>query len=131
MKCALCGKTSIDTKIRQFPLSPEARAMLRRQFGINPDEAFVQTAVCRECLALPYAERNRLRRPLKANRTNTGASCLEIPSIKAGIKIRTLALCTYVAARFRSRAHSSPHSPLRIRFAVQSSRMSETRDSDR
>jgi hypothetical protein len=60
MKCALCGKTSIDTKIRQFPLSPEARAMLRRQFGINPDEAFVQTAVCRECLALPFAGRNKL-----------------------------------------------------------------------
>ena len=60
MKCALCGKTSIDTKIRQFPLSPEARAMLRRQFGINPDEAFVETAVCRECLALPFAERNQL-----------------------------------------------------------------------
>jgi hypothetical protein len=60
MKCALCGKTSIDTKIRQFPLSPEARAMLRRQFGINPDEAFVQTAVCRECLALPFAQRNEL-----------------------------------------------------------------------
>jgi hypothetical protein len=60
MKCSLCGKTSIDTKIRQFPLSPEARAMLRRQFGINPDEAFVQTAVCRECLALPFAERNQL-----------------------------------------------------------------------
>ena len=60
MKCALCGKISIDTKIRQFPLSPEARAMLRRQFDINPDEAFVQTAVCRECLALPFAERNKL-----------------------------------------------------------------------
>lgn len=60
MKCALCGKTSIDTKIRQFPLSPEARAMLRRQFGINHDEAFVQTAVCHECLALPLAERNKL-----------------------------------------------------------------------
>lgn len=60
MKCSLCGETSIDTKIRQFPLSPEARAMLRRQFGINHDEAFVQTAVCRECLALPLAERNEL-----------------------------------------------------------------------
>jgi hypothetical protein len=60
MKCSLCGKTSIDTKIRQFPLSPEARAMIRRQFGINPDEAFVETAVCRECLALPFAERNQL-----------------------------------------------------------------------
>ena len=60
MKCALCGKTSIDTKIRQFPLSPEARAMLRRQFGINPDEALVQTAVCGECLALPFAERNKV-----------------------------------------------------------------------
>ena len=59
MKCSLCGETSIDTKIRQFPLSPEARAMLRRQFDIN-DEAFVQTAVCRECLALPFAERNKL-----------------------------------------------------------------------
>jgi hypothetical protein len=60
MKCALCGKTSIDTKIRQFALSSEARAMLRRQFGINHDEAFVQTAVCRECLALPFTERNKL-----------------------------------------------------------------------
>ena len=66
MKCALCGKTSIDTKIRQFPLSPEARAMLRRQFGINPDEAFVQTAVCRECLALPYAERNRAQKAIES-----------------------------------------------------------------
>jgi hypothetical protein len=60
VKCALCSKTSIDTKIRQFPLSPEARAMLRRQFGINTDEAFVQTAVCSECLALPFPERNKL-----------------------------------------------------------------------
>jgi hypothetical protein len=60
MKCALCGKASIDTKIRQFPLSPEARAMLRRQFGLDHEEAFVQTAVCRECLALPLAERNEL-----------------------------------------------------------------------
>jgi len=34
--------------------------MIRRQFGINPDEAFVQTAVCRECLALPSAELNKL-----------------------------------------------------------------------
>ena len=60
MKCDLCGNTSVDTKIRHFPLSPEARAMLRRQLGINPDEAIVQTAVCRECLALPFAERNKL-----------------------------------------------------------------------
>ena len=48
------------TKIRQFPLSPKVRAMLRRRFDINPDEAFVQTGGCRDCLALPFAERNKL-----------------------------------------------------------------------
>jgi len=60
MKCVLCGMTSIDVKIDQFPLSPEARDMLRRKFGINPDEALAENGVCRQCLALPPNQRNKL-----------------------------------------------------------------------
>jgi hypothetical protein len=60
MKCVLCGKTSIDAKVEQFPLSPEAREMLKRQLGINPDEALAKSGVCHGCLALPFAERNEL-----------------------------------------------------------------------
>jgi hypothetical protein len=60
MKCVLCGRTSIDVKIDQFPLSPEAREMLKRIFGINPDEVLANSGVCRLCLALPFAERNKL-----------------------------------------------------------------------
>ena len=60
MKCVLCCRTSIEVKIDQFPLSPEARVMLKRKFGINPDEALANIGVCHECLALPFAERNKL-----------------------------------------------------------------------
>jgi hypothetical protein len=60
MKCVLCGMTSIDVKIDQFPLSPEAREMLRRKFGINPDEALAENGVCRQCLALPSNQRDKL-----------------------------------------------------------------------
>jgi hypothetical protein len=60
MKCVLCGKTSIDAKIDQFPFSPEAREMLRRKFGVNSDETLAESGVCRDCLALPLAERNKL-----------------------------------------------------------------------
>jgi hypothetical protein len=60
MNCVLCGMTSIDVKIEQFPLSPEARKMLRRKFRINPDEALAENEICRECLALPFDERNKL-----------------------------------------------------------------------
>lgn len=60
MKCVLCGKTSIEVKINLFPLSPEARKMLLKQFGIDPDEALASHGVCRECLALPVGERKKL-----------------------------------------------------------------------
>jgi hypothetical protein len=60
MNCVLCGMTSIDVKIDQFPLSPEARKMLKRKFGINPGEALVENEICGECLALPFDERNKL-----------------------------------------------------------------------
>ena len=60
MKCVLCGKTSIEVKIDLFPLSPEARKMLLKQFGIDPDEALASHGVCRECLALPVDERKKL-----------------------------------------------------------------------
>lgn len=67
MNCVLCGKTSIDVKIDQFPLSPEARKMLKSKFGINPDEALAEHRVCRECLALPFAERNKLAKKVLQN----------------------------------------------------------------
>jgi hypothetical protein len=60
MKCVLCGKTSIEVKINLFPLSPEARKMLLKQFDIDPDEALASHGVCRECLALPVGERKKL-----------------------------------------------------------------------
>jgi len=60
MECLLCGKTSIETKIDQFPLSAEARKMLRKQFGIDPDAALASHGICRECLALSVAERRKL-----------------------------------------------------------------------
>ncbi len=60
MKCVLCGKTSIEVKIDPFPLSLEARRMLQKQFGIDPDAALASHGVCRECLALPVGERRRL-----------------------------------------------------------------------
>ena len=86
MKCALCGKTSIDARIRQFPLSPEARAMLRRQFDII-DEAFVQTAVCRECMALPLAERNKLaQEAIKIETDEHRRELLEDTSTNVGIE---------------------------------------------
>ena len=60
MKCVLCGKTSIEIEIERFPLRPEARKMLLKQFGINPDEALASYGACRECLALPVGERKEL-----------------------------------------------------------------------
>jgi hypothetical protein len=60
MKCVLCGKTSIEVKINLFPLSPEARKMLLKQFGIDPDEALASHGVCRKCLALPVGKRKKL-----------------------------------------------------------------------
>ncbi len=60
MKCVLCGRTSIEVKIDLFPLSPEARKMLQKQFGIDPDAALASHGVCRECLALPVGERRKL-----------------------------------------------------------------------
>jgi len=60
MKCVLCGTASIDAKIVQFPLSPEAREMLKRQLAISSNEAFTKIGVCRECLALPPAEQKKL-----------------------------------------------------------------------
>ncbi len=60
MNCVLCGITSIDVKIDQFPLSPEARKMLRRKFSVSPDEALAENEVCPACLALPFDQRNKL-----------------------------------------------------------------------
>jgi hypothetical protein len=60
MKCVLCGGTSREKKIDQFPLSPGAREMLKRQFGLNPDEALSIHGVCRACLNLPVDQRNKL-----------------------------------------------------------------------
>jgi hypothetical protein len=60
MKCVLCGGTSREIKIDQFPLSPGAREMLKRQFDLNPDEALSIHGVCRACLNLPVAQRNKL-----------------------------------------------------------------------
>jgi hypothetical protein len=60
MRCVLCGNTSIEVKINLFPLSPEARKMLLKQFGIDPDEALVSRGLCRECLALPVVDRKKL-----------------------------------------------------------------------
>jgi len=60
MNCVLCGKTSIDAKIEQFPLSPEARQMLKRELGIDPDVALPNHGVCRECLALPPTTQRKL-----------------------------------------------------------------------
>jgi len=52
VKCALCGKTSVQIKIDLFPFSPEARKMLQKQFGTDADEALASQGVCRECLDL-------------------------------------------------------------------------------
>ncbi len=68
MKCVLCGKTSIQVKIDQFRLSPEARKMLQKQFGIDPDAALASHGVCHECLALPVGERKGW--PRRLSRTN-------------------------------------------------------------
>ncbi len=60
MTCVLCGRTLREAKIDQFPLSAEAREMLRRHFGIDPNQALLVHGVCRPCLNLPAAERNEL-----------------------------------------------------------------------
>ena len=60
MKCVLCGKTSIEIEIERFPLHPEARKMLLKQFRINPDAALASYGTCRECLALLVGERKEL-----------------------------------------------------------------------
>jgi hypothetical protein len=60
MKCVLCGGTSREIKIDQFPLSDGAREMLKRRFGLDPEEALSIHGVCRACLNLPVAQRNKL-----------------------------------------------------------------------
>jgi hypothetical protein len=60
MKCVLCGRTPIETKIDPFPLNPEARGMLSKQSGIDPDDAAASYGVCLECRALPIVERAKL-----------------------------------------------------------------------
>ena len=60
MKCVLCGRTSREIKIDQFPLSDGAREMLKRHFGLDPDEALSINGLCRACLNLPDAQRNKL-----------------------------------------------------------------------
>ena len=60
MRCVLCNQTSAEAKIDLFPLSPRVRAMLLRQFGIDPDEALRYHGVCRKCLTLPADARNNL-----------------------------------------------------------------------
>ena len=60
MKCVLCGMTSTETKMEQFPLASEAREMLKRQLAIQSDEAFAKVGICSECLALPSAEQKKL-----------------------------------------------------------------------
>ena len=50
MNCVLCGKTSIQVDIDLFPFSPEARKMLEKRFGIEPDSTL---AARREFAALP------------------------------------------------------------------------------
>ncbi len=50
----------MEAKIDLFPLSPKARNMLLRLFGIDPDEALTYHGVCRPCLLLPVDERNEL-----------------------------------------------------------------------
>lgn len=84
--------TSIEVKLDQFPLSPEARNMLRRKFGVNPDEALAENEICRECLVLPLDERNRLaEKAIKsAHQTKTGAQRFKLPSRKLEIEIRAL-----------------------------------------
>ena len=60
MKCVLCGSTPIETNIGPFPLNPEARGMLSKQSGIDPDDALASHGVCQECRALPLGEREKL-----------------------------------------------------------------------
>lgn len=60
MKCVLCGRTPIETKIGPFPLNPEAQGMLSKQSGIDPDDAVASHGVCEECRALPIGERAKL-----------------------------------------------------------------------
>jgi hypothetical protein len=60
MECVLCHKTSTEVAIDPLLLRPEIRTILQKQLGINPDKAFAKEAICRECLALPFGERNKL-----------------------------------------------------------------------
>ncbi len=60
MECVLCRKTSTEVAIDPFLLGSEARRMLQKQFGIDPDAVFADEAICRECLALPFGERKKL-----------------------------------------------------------------------
>jgi hypothetical protein len=76
MKCVLCAKTSIEVDIEPFFLSPGAREMLQEQFCINPDEALANHAICRECLDLPFAERNKLAE--KAIRSGRDENCRDL-----------------------------------------------------
>ena len=60
MECVLCRKTSTEVAIEPLSLGTEARRMLQKQFGIDPDEVFANEAICRECLALPFGERKKM-----------------------------------------------------------------------
>lgn len=60
MECVLCRKTSTEVAIDRLSLRPEARVMLQKQFGFDPDEVFATEAICQECLALPFGERNKM-----------------------------------------------------------------------
>jgi hypothetical protein len=72
MKCVLCCEKSADAEIEQFPLSPDAREALRKQYGLDPDEDLAGRGICAKCLALPRElaekaikdEENELRRYL-------------------------------------------------------------------
>lgn len=63
MKCVLCGRTVIETRIDSFPLNPEARGMLSRQSGIDADDFVASQGICQVCRALPVGERERLTAP--------------------------------------------------------------------
>jgi len=47
MTCIVCGKTLAD--VEQFPLSPEARKMLKKRLGIDREKPSASSRVCSEC----------------------------------------------------------------------------------
>jgi hypothetical protein len=56
----LCGATSIESKIDEFPLTVRARDILQLEFGVDPDDALTRHSVCRSCLNLSRVQRNAL-----------------------------------------------------------------------